>query len=367
MDASPIFRSVKGGIGYYILNVLKHLAQIDHESEYVLYNTTGAKEGIPFPHQGNFRIVNTWRFTMNWHAEKDRIDVFHGPNYRLPARGRHGSVVTIYDLSVARMPQLFRKMIGRRRDFLKSKRIAKSADKIITTSEHSARDIKELYGIPRDKITVIYCGLSNEFYPETDPTLIQKIRQQYGLRDKNYLLFVGGADPRKNLITLLKAYALIKKIHSDYYLVITSGLDRDVKGLIELTKSLDIDKNVIFTGYVSQDALRVLYCQATLFVLPSLYEGFGMPILEAMACGTPVVASNTSCIQEVAGDAAVLVEPTDVNTLAASIRRILKDRETRESMWSKGFVRAKLFSWEKAARETLQVYKDTAVLNERIV
>jgi glycosyltransferase involved in cell wall biosynthesis len=359
MDATPIFLPL-GGIGYYILSVLKHLAHIDHENEYILYNTgqSANREQIPFQHGGNFQVINVWRPILRWRMKRDRIDVFHGPNYRLPARGLRGSIVSIYDLSVARLPQLFRKAIGRRRDFAKSKRIAQAADRVITISQHSAKDITELYGVPKERIAVIYCGTGDEFFPETDQTLITKIKKQYNLENREYILYVGGSDPRKNAVTLLKAYSALSEIHPQAVLVLVGSMQRRSEEIYKIIRENGLEQNVMMVGDITQEALRVLYSQTSVFVFPSLYEGFGMPVLEAMACRAPVIASNTSSIPEVAGKAAVLVEPTDAKALTDAIRGMLNDREGRESMRAKGFTQAKLFSWETAARRTLEIYQD---------
>jgi len=388
IDATPIFLPL-GGIGYYILNVLKHLAHIDHENEYILYNaepTDGQRQVPPhlnplpltggeggergqrsfFQHAGNIQIINVWRPTLRWRARRDRIDVFHGPNYRLPARGLHGSIVSIYDLSVARLPQLFRKAIGRRRDFVKSKRVAQTADRVITISQHSARDIIDLYEVPKERIAVIHCGVGDEFFPETDLTLIRKVKKQYDLENREYILYVGGSDPRKNAVTLLKAYSGLSEIHPQTALVLVGSMQRRSEEIYKVIRSNGLERHVMVVGDVTQEALRVLYSQASLFVFPSLYEGFGMPVLEAMACGAPVIASNTSSIPEMSGDAAIFIEPTDVDALAASIRRVLKDREPREAMRSNGFARVKLFSWETAARRTLEVYEDVYKKGQKV-
>ncbi len=359
MDATPIFRPL-GGIGYYILNVLKYLARIDHKNEYILYNAVSStnRAQVPFQHCGNFQIVNIWRPALRWRMRQDRIDIFHGLNYRLPGRGLHGSIVTIYDLSVARFPQLFRKAIGRRRDFVKSKRVAQTADRVITISRHSAMDITDLYDVPKERIAVIYCGIGDEFFSETDQALIKKVRRQYGLENREYILFIGGPDPRKNVVTLLKAYSTLSEIHLRTDLVLVGSMQRRSEEIYKVIRENGLEHNVMMVGDITQGALRVLYSQAAVFVFPSLYEGFGMPVLEAMACGAPVIASNTTSIPEVAGDAAVLIKPTDVEVLANSIKCILKYPETSEVMKSKGFVRAKLFSWETAARKTLEVYQD---------
>jgi glycosyltransferase involved in cell wall biosynthesis len=359
MDATPIFLPL-GGIGYYILNVLKHLAHIDHENEYILYNTGPADNRVqpPFQHAGNFQFVNIWRPALRWSIKRDRIDIFHGPNYRLPARGLHGSIVSIYDLSVARFPQLFRKAIGRKRDFIKSKRVAQMANRVITISRHSAMDIADLYEVPSERIDVIYCGIGDEFFPEKDQGLIKKIRGQYGLENRDYVLFIGGSDPRKNVVTLLKAYGTLSEIHSRTALVLVGSMQKRSEQIYKIIRENDLERDVMMVGDITQDALRVLYSQAAVFVLPSLYEGFGMPVLEAMACGAPVITSNTSSMPEVAGDAAVFIKPTDAEALGISIRTVLKDRKARETMKAKGFVRAKLFSWETAAKQTLEVYRN---------
>ena len=359
IDATPLFLPL-GGIGYYLLNNLKHLARVDLDNEYILYNTgpSAGRFKTPFQHAGNFRIVNVWRPALRWRVERDRVDVFHGPNYRLPARGLRGSIVSIYDLSVARLPYLFRKAMGRKLDFAKSKRVAKTADHVITISHHSARDITDLYEVPREKITVVYCGIGDEFFPEHDQTLIRNVREQYGLEDRAYLLYVGGSDPRKNAVTLLRAYSMLPELHQHTALVLVGSMQKRSEQIFKIIRDYHLERDVVMVGNISQEALRVLYSQAALFVFPSLYEGFGMPVLEAMACGAPVIASNTSSIPEVVGDAAVLIDPTDVEALAVSIRGVLNDGEARMSMKSKGFVRTKLFSWETAARQTLNIYQD---------
>jgi len=292
IDATSIFLPL-GGIGYYILNVLKHLARVDHESEYILYNAGPSNNlsQMPFQHTGNFRIVNVWRPVLRWCMKRDQIDVFHGPNYRLPARGLHGSIVSIYDLSVARLPQLFRKAIGRRRDFVKSKRVAQMADRVITISRHSAMDIADLYDVPKEKIAVIYCGIGDDFFPETDQTPISKVKKQYDLENREFILYVGGSDPRKNAVTLVKAYSMLSEIHQRVALVLVGSMKKRSEEIFKIIRDHHLEQNVTMVDDIPQTTLRVLYSQAAVFVFPSLYEGFGMPVLEAMACGAPVIAS----------------------------------------------------------------------------
>jgi len=359
IDATPIFIHL-GGIGYYILNILKELARIDRENEYLLYNTGhfSVRSQLPFAHAGNFRSATVLRFALRWHTKRDRIDIFHGANYRLRGRGRCGSVVSIYDLSVARYPHLFRKGTGRRRDFRKSRKVANVADRVITISKHSALDIMELYGVPKERIAVIHCGMGEEFYPETDQALICRVRKEYRIENRKYILYVGGSDPRKNVLTLLKAYGSLPECHQETALVLVGSMRKRSEQIYKFIRDNRLERDVMIVGDIPQDALRVLYSQASVFAFPSLYEGFGMPILEAMACGTPVIASDTSSIPEVAGDAALLIDPHDEGALRASIRSILKDGNMRERMKVRGYSRVKLFSWEAGARYTLNIYQD---------
>jgi glycosyltransferase involved in cell wall biosynthesis len=171
-------------------------------------------------------------------------------------------------------------------------------------------------------------------------------------------LFLGGSDPRKNVVTLLKAYSRLPEIHPQTSLVLIGSMRRRPEEVYKIIRENGLERSVRMVGDITLETLRVLYSQAAVFVFPSLYEGFGMPVLEAMACGAPVIASDTSSIPEVASDAAVLISPADVRGLADSIRRVLNDRVTREAMKSKGFARTKLFTWETAARQTLAVYRE---------
>jgi glycosyltransferase involved in cell wall biosynthesis len=179
---------------------------------------------------------------------------------------------------------------------------------------------------------------------------------QLGLENTEYILFMGGSEPRKNAVTLLKAYRRLVQTHPRIVLVLVGSMKKKSEEIRKTIRENGLERDVIMAENVPQEALRVLYSQASVFVFPSLYEGFGMPVLEAMACGAPVIASNTSSIPEVAGDAAVLIDPVNDKALADALQRVLNDAQARERMRSKGFARVKLFSWETAARQTLEVY-----------
>ncbi|OGP12527.1 MAG: hypothetical protein A2052_00015 [Deltaproteobacteria bacterium GWA2_54_12] len=196
-----------------------------------------------------------------------------------------------------------------------------------------------------------------------DTSVLQRVRARYGLPAK-FVLFIGSLEPRKNIKGLLRAYSCLpEKMQKEFPMVIAGGrgwLNSDIPGLVS---ELGIKDRVHFAGFINDEDLSAVYSMASLFVYPSLYEGFGLPILEAMACGTPVVTSKTSSMPEVAGDAAALIDPSDADELAFSMRQLLESDAKRAELVIKGFERAKMFSWEKCARETLAVYRRVAGLN----
>jgi glycosyltransferase involved in cell wall biosynthesis len=223
--------------------------------------------------------------------------------------------------------------------------VKKEARLVIAVSENTKKDIVELLGIPAKKIRVIYEASNEKLKIQNSKFKIDEIKRKYGI-EGNYILALGGS-PRKNLGRLIKAYNVSVTQYLNIELVIV-GNSQNTKYQIPNTKYL---------GYVPQDELASLYSGALCFVYPSLYEGFGLPVLEAMACGCPVVTSNVSSLPEVAGEAAVLVDPLSEKSIAAGIKEVLKKRE---DMVKRGYERVKLFSWEKCARETLAVYQEAA-------
>ena len=363
--------SQKTGVGYYVSNLVEALATIDQNNEYILYPYfwhcfPPDYQNASIPNQANFRlhrdarpvdqIIRTWRS-----SKPDRvlgaIDVLHSPNLTTPRLKKAKLVVTIHDLSYVVYPEFHT-----RENLRFSKRqtaiATKYAAKIIAVSHHTKRDLMGYYSVPEERIHVIHQASRKAYYPERNVDFIQSSLRRLGIF-KNFILFVGSLEPRKNVRTLLKAYAEYLKADSDQYLLVIAGgrgwLNDDLYALVT---ELGLGRHIKFLGYVQESDLRCLYSVAKVFVYPSLYEGFGLPPLEAMACGAPVITSYTSSLPEVVGDAAILIDAHNVEELFHAMRTVLLDDDLRLQLRKKSLERAKLFSWERTAQETLTVYQE---------
>ncbi|MDD5529969.1 MAG: glycosyltransferase family 1 protein [bacterium] len=292
--------------------------------------------------------------------KQDSINVYHGTIGRLPLLKPNNIVyiVTIHDL----IPMKFNKFGSNKYNQYMSiimKHSAKRADKIIAVSQNTKKDIVELLKIPEEKIEVIYEGVSNIFHPVNFEKSLNIVKKHYNKITKRYILATGTVETRKNLKRLFLAYSMLRKKGIEHQLVVVGpeGWGANIVHKIDAQYTETLQKEIIFTGYVNQSELIYLYNAADLFVFPSLYEGFGLPLLEAMACNTPVVASNTSSMPEVVGDAALLFDPLNVEWIADSMEKVLTDNKLREDLRNRGLERVKLFSWEKTARKTLNLYR----------
>ncbi|MEK7293542.1 MAG: glycosyltransferase family 1 protein, partial [Nitrospirota bacterium] len=216
-----------------------------------------------------------------------------------------------------------------------------------------------------DRIVVIPCGVSDDFRPRRDPAEFGELRRRIGLPDAPFILFIGGADPRKNHQAVVRAFAKRADEFKGCRLVLVGDSAHRFGDMSRTIAQSGMEGRVICPGRLPIEDITRLYSHADLFVFPSLYEGFGMPVIEAMACGAPVVTSNRTAMPEVAGDAALLVNPDDDDELAGAMVRILRDTPLRESLRAKGFERARQFTWERAARQTLAVYREVCALGER--
>lgn len=302
-------------------------------------------------------------------AAHNKISIFHAthPLFILPSTKKFRSIATIYDIIPLLFPEKYRIKTAYGR-FLYKKAIAAlpHLDRIITLSYTSRNDICRILGIPKEKITPIYLGVQKGFFPITDIGRLNKVKQKYNIKGK-YILNVGGVDYRKNILSLLEAFAqLIKKSKKSISLVLTgSGIflnkEQKVK-IFNKIRDLNLENFVTICGLVPFEDLVLLYNGAELLCFPSLYEGFGLPIVEAMACGTPVVTSSTPSLAETAGDAALLINPQNPEEIAKGMYKVLTDKNLREALIKKGLERASKFSWEKTARETLKVYEEVAHL-----
>lgn len=359
--ATPAVRD-RGGIGWYVYYLLRGLLRLNEDFELVCYVDRGSLDlGRLDAWASDPRV--RWRETPRWaikfRAQRDGLDLYHGTNFRLQTVGRYGGVVTIYDGWLDRHPEYSTRLFGQRSAASRTSRAVWRARKVVTISQFSAREITELYGLPAERIEVVYCGVSEEFRPLRDPAAMAMLREKLALSpDEGFVLFVGGADPRKNHRVFLQAAAGQAARLGRRKLILVGDPVHRFGNYLETAKAVGLEGRVICPGRVSGTELRLLYSHADLFVFPSLYEGFGMPVLEAMACGAPVVTSDRSSLPEVAGDAALLANPDDPAELGQAMARALEDRALRDSLVAKGFERAKLFRWEESARQVMRVYRE---------
>jgi|Deesub1362B_J571_1020462.scaffolds.fasta_scaffold00102_53 glycosyltransferase involved in cell wall biosynthesis len=349
----------RAGIARYCYNLIKNLKKIDNKNEYILiHRKKTSEEGshlnreliIPYPRVPLKRTIGNY-LQLPLKLKKESFDLIHDPSQISPFLFSFPSlkVLTIHDLS----PILFPETYGMIHVFLQKYILPKSlknVDKVIAVSESTKRDIVKYLGFPEEDIKVIYNGVEERFKP-LDQDLCS---HEY----TPYILFVGTLEPRKNITTLLKAFYILKKKGIKHKLVIVGGKGWKYRKIYEVVKKLNLSENVKFLGHVADDELPKLYSGADLFVYPSLYEGFGLPPLEAMACGCPVITSNVSSLPEVVGDAGIMVDPLDKNGLADAIYKVLNDEGLREEMVKRGLKRVKIFSWEICAKETLKVYRE---------
>lgn len=283
-----------------------------------------------------------------------RPDVFHC-QYILPPGVSSKSVVTIHDLAHEHYPGFFTRLEGLRMRTLVPWS-ARRADHIITVSEYSARDIETLYGIDRSRITVAYQAAPPRFRPRDRQPCRAHLERAYGLRSP-FLLYVGRVQARKNLIRVVEAFAGLFKDYADLKLVIAGKPDLQYERLIARVRELGLQEEVIFPGYVPEEDLPLFYNAAEIFVFPSIFEGFGLPIMESMASGVPTITSAGSCLTEIAGDGALLVDPLSVDSIAGAIRRILDNQDVRSQLIERGLRRSALFSTQSFAGKVLDVYR----------
>ncbi len=285
------------------------------------------------------------------------VDIVHSTTFCAPnfKNKKKKLIATIYDLTVLTHPECHEEVNIK----MCTKGIndtVKFAEEIIAISEHTKRDLIEILKIPEEMITVTPLASDASYMPIIDSEKLERVRKQYKL-PKNFILFIGSLEPRKNVKTLIRAFAgLPEKLRKEFCLVIAGAKGWLNSDIPQIVNDLKIKEKVFFTGYIENEDISTVYSLATVFVYPSLYEGFGLPILEAMSCGVPTITSNTSSMPEVASDAALLINPLNVDELIAALEKVLHSENLRNEMRVKGLKRAREFSWEKCARETLAVY-----------
>ena len=287
---------------------------------------------------------------------RGRAALLHALGFVSPFAWRGPTVVTAYDLSFLRFPELFNR--GNR---LYLGRFAppslRRADRVIAISEHTRQDVIHLCGVAPERVTTVHLAADERFRP-ADPGAVARFRARPEVPDR-YILYMGTLEPRKNVSTLVRAYAELRRSGIvDCALVVAGARGWQFEPIFALVRHLGLEGHVLFPGFVKAEDQALWYTAADIFAYPSLYEGFGLPLLEAMACGTPVVASNSSSLPEVVGGTGLLVEPTDVGGLASALRDLLENDSLRGRLRESGLARARTFSWRKMAEETACVYDE---------
>ncbi|BCA54238.1 putative Mannosyltransferase [Nitrospira sp. KM1] len=358
IDAGPIVGD-RGGVGWHTYYLLREMLAQNRDVEFIAYARPGTQapgEVRSWPGRESLRWVEVSKWAMGRRGTVDGLDLYHGTNFKMHTRGRFGGVVTIHDLWLERFPRYSTKPFGQRLSSFKTRRTAHRARRVITVSEFSARELMELYGLPAGQIAVIPNAVADDFVALHDDSAMSGLRQRIQLPPRGYILFVGGADPRKNHRTFLEAAAMVRQELSGRTLLLAGSRTHPFGSYEETAAACGLRDQVLCPGRLSQDDLRLLYSHADLFVFPSLYEGFGMPVLEAMACEVPVVTSNSTALREVAGDAAILVDPANPRAMGEAMVTALNDESLRASLRANGLARVQKFTWQTAARQTLDLY-----------
>ena len=353
------------GIGTYIRNVLRGLARLDQRTEYILLCRPEDAE-VAGELGPNFRAVPESarpysigeQFRIPLSLVRERAHLLHEPHYVLPPATRCRAVVTIHDCIHLMFPQYLPGAMAYYYARASMWSAVRKADHILTVSETSKRDILKFFDIPPEKVAVIYNAIDERFLSEPDEEQMDRIRQRYQL-DHPFLLYVGNIKPHKNLGRLIEAFARARSRGlEDLRLVIVGDQISKYPPLRQAVHRHRLDKEVRFLGFQPYDTLSVFYRLSRAFVFPSLYEGFGLPPLEAMAAGTPVVTSNVSSLPEVVGDAAVLIDPMDAGAIADAMARVLGDAALRAELIRRGHERVTTFSWERSVARVREVYVD---------
>jgi glycosyltransferase involved in cell wall biosynthesis len=355
------------GIGTYIRNIVRQLARFDRQTEYILICGDRDRD-LGLSLGDNFRVeVDSSKpysvreqLTVPWTLVRTRASIFHEPHYVLPPLTHCRSVVTIHDCIHLRFPQYLPKRGALAYARAQMGAAASRSNRILTVSEASKRDILEFFKVAPEKITVIYNGIDEQFATEPPEDKMRAVEERYQLQGE-FALYVGNVKPHKNVERLLDAFHLVRQsgLHDLKLVVIGDDISK-YAALRRAVHRYNLHKYVRFLGFLPDETLAVVYRLAAVFVFPSLYEGFGLPPLEAMACGTPVVTSNVSSLPEVMGDAALLVDPYSAEAIADAMRRVLTDTALRSDLSARGLARAGEFSWERSARRVREIYDEVA-------
>jgi glycosyltransferase involved in cell wall biosynthesis len=362
------------GIGRYTRRLVNSLTLLDRSNEYRLFvaGAGGPYQQSEWPSNVRLQVIPLSRrhLTRIWHRLRlpfpiqafiGPVDLLYSPDFVLPPALGARTLLTVHDLSFVRCPKTADPRLHRYLNVAVPRSVAR-ADHILADSENTAQDLATLWNVPSDKVSVLYPGVGSQFSPVADAAKLESVRRRYSL-PQHFIFTVGTLQPRKNYGRLIEAFGQLLSTTNDRSLRLVVAGDKGwlYDSIFGSARRLGLQKEVVFAGYVDDNDLPALYSLAELFVFPSLYEGFGLPVLEAMACGTPVICSETSSLPEVAGDAALMLNPLDVDGWAQAMEQVLNDGGLRQRMVARGMVRARSFSWERAARELQRVCGSMAV------
>ena len=366
----------RAGVGRLVRNQVLALAELDQDNDYRLVYARPNRGRVPeFPLARNFSrrevgLRERW-LTILWHRANlplpadwlsGPVDLYHSPDFVLPPLRHARGILTVHDLAFLMRPDCADERL---RAYLEGvvPRSVQRADFIIADSENTRNDLVVLLGVRPASIAVVPGGVEARFGPVTDPELLRRARKRLGVGDGPFVLAIGVIEPRKNLIRLMDAFFALKQrgaVPADLKLVLAGGKGWLFDGIFEHHAASPVRDDILMPGFVPDEMLPAIYSAAEVLAFPSLYEGFGLPILEAMACGTPVVASHASCLPEVAEGAALMIEPTDIDGLSAALELVLLDTTLRARLIEQGRKRASKYTWQHAAELLLQVYEKVA-------
>jgi glycosyltransferase involved in cell wall biosynthesis len=377
IDARPAVSAGRTGVGHYARELILRLPEVDPGTTYVAWYLNARRAVRPwrwsrrfFPPRPN--LVERWSpIPATWFERTSnrydappverlvRFDVLFAPNFVPPPTRTRRLVITVHDLAFRRYPDTA--PLATRRWLLRLDRAIRQAAEIVVPSEATRRDVVELTPVDPERVTVIPHGINHEVFRPASADEVERVRRRFGI-DGPYLLFVGGLEPRKNLPLLLRAYAALPPDIRPALVLAGASVPWNPEGRTALSAAMarlpaEVRSRIVLTGYVADPDRAPLYTGAEALAFPSLYEGFGFPVAEAMACGTPVVTSSRSSLPEVAGDDAVLVDPTDPHAIAEGLRRVLEYGALAERLRRAGPLRAARWRWEESARRHAEVLR----------
>ena len=370
LDYTPAIEQ-RGGIGRYVRELVAALARLDGASDYRLFAAGSNRGDMPAPPGDNFqwrtcRLTPRWLARI-WHRARiplpvetftGRVDLFHATDFVLPPTlPASRTLLTVHDLSFVRVPDAASPKLKAYLDTVVPRSVAR-ANHVLADSQATKSDLMAIYGTPDSKITVLLSGVDARFKRVNDKESLAACRRKYGLDGAPYLLSVGTVQPRKNYSRVIEAVAKCRQQGHDLRYAIAGGRGW-LEGEMQRTIArLGADEYVHLLGLVDDGDLPALYSGARALVMASLYEGFGLPVLEAFACGAPVICGNISSLPEVAGQAALLVDPYDVSAICDAIVTLENNAVLREELIAAGYLQAKRFSWEESARQLRAIYAD---------